>query len=103
MSWATCYSGSNNIHFNVMHDPWEFSLSRIPTSAKDQVIAYLEAQQTKHVKYAKEILALKNIVASSAQSDNTDLANKLRRTDLYRNQNFAVSHSKIAQAINYEL
>ena len=35
--------------------------------------------------------------------DNTDLANKLRQTDLYRNQNFAVSHSKIAQAIEYEL
>lgn len=102
LTWASTMN-FNNIHFNVMHDPWEFSLSRIPGSAKDQVIAYLEEQQAKHVKYANDILSLKNMVASSAQLDSTDLENKLRLTDLYRNQNFAVSHSKIAQAINYEL
>ena len=31
------------------------------------------------------------------------LHKKLRQTDLYRNQNFAKSHSKIAKAIGYEL
>ena len=40
---------------------------------------------------------------SSQQEDAQPLHNKFRRTDLYRNQNFAVSHAKIARAINYEL
>ena len=31
------------------------------------------------------------------------LHKKLRQTDLYRNQNFAVSHGKIARVIGYEL
>ena len=31
------------------------------------------------------------------------LHKKLRQTDLYRNQNFAQSHAKIARAIKYEL
>ena len=31
------------------------------------------------------------------------LHKKLRQTDLYRNQNFAISHSKIAKALKYEL
>jgi hypothetical protein len=31
------------------------------------------------------------------------LHNKLRQTDLYRNQNFAQSHAKMAKAIGYEL
>ena len=35
--------------------------------------------------------------------DGTALHKKLRQTDLYRNQNFAKSHSKIAKAIGYEL
>ena len=35
--------------------------------------------------------------------DGTTLHNKLRQTDLYRNQNFAESHSKIAEVIGYEL
>ena len=35
--------------------------------------------------------------------DGTQLFKKLRRTDLYRNQNFAHSHTKIAQVLGYEL
>ena len=102
LTWADTMN-FNSIHFNLMHDPWEFSLSRMPRMAVGQVMLYLQKQQIKHVKYKTDILSLKNIIVNSRQMDNTDLANKLRQTDLYRNQNFAVSHSKIARAIQYEL
>jgi len=92
-----------DIHFNLMHDPWQFSLSRTPRSAKSQLMLYLQKQQIKHRKYAKDIDSLKKIVVNSDQEDPDELHNKLRRTDLYRNQNFAISHSKIAKAIGYEL
>jgi len=102
LTWANTMN-FDSVHFNLMHDPWEFSLSRMPRMAVGQVMLYLQKQQIKHTKYKTDILSLKNIIVNSRQMDNTDLTNKLRQTDLYRNQNFAVSHAKIARAISYEL
>jgi len=70
---------------------------------------YLQKQQIKHSKYKDDIIALKQMVVKSQMydeeipEDGTSLHNKLRQTDLYRNQNFATSHTKIAKAIGYEL
>jgi sulfatase maturation enzyme AslB (radical SAM superfamily) len=109
LTWANTMN-FNSIHFNLMHDPWEFSLSRIPHSARSPVMLYLQKQQIKHNKYKNDIIALKQMVVKSDMHDGESgpetgeaLHARLRQTDLYRNQNFAHSHSKIAQAIKYEL
>ena len=102
LTWADTMN-FDSIHFNLMHDPWQFSLSRTPKSAQAEVMLYLQKQQIKHSKYASDIDSLKKIVVNSNQEDAEELHNKLRRADLYRNQNFAVSHTKIAKAIGYEL
>jgi sulfatase maturation enzyme AslB (radical SAM superfamily) len=107
LTWANTMD-FDSIHFNLMHDPWEFSLSRIPQGARSPVMLYLQKQQIKHNKYRDDIIALKQMVVNASMGedtpeDGTALHNKLRQTDLYRNQNFAQSHSKIAQAIGYEL
>ena len=108
LTWANTMD-FNSIHFNLMHDPWEFSLSRIPQSARSPIMLYLQKQQIKHSKYKDDIIALKQMVVKSQMydeeipEDGTSLHNKLRQTDLYRNQNFATSHTKIAKAIGYEL
>jgi len=102
LTWADTMN-FDSIHFNLMHDPWQFSLSRTPKSARAEVMLYLQKQQIKHSKYASDIDSLKKIVVNSSQEDAEELHNKLRRADLYRNQNFAVSHTKIARAIDYEL
>lgn len=103
LTWAQTMN-FDSIHFNLMHDPFEFSLSCIPTIAKSQVMLYLQKMQVKHSKYATDIIALKQIVVHAPNdTDPEELHNKLRRTDLYRNQNFAQSHSKMAKAIGYEI
>ena len=105
LTWAAT-KNFDSIHFNLMHDPWEFSLHKLPKSARAEVMFYLQKQQILHRKYAKEIDSIKKIVSSNIEENYTDgvaLHNKLRRTDLYRNQNFAVSHTKMAGAIRYEL
>jgi hypothetical protein len=102
LTWANTMN-FDSIHFNVMHDPWEFSLTCAPTSATASLMLYLQKCRVKHGQYAKDINSLQQIVMRSKQEDATDLHKKLRQTDLYRNQNFAHSHSKIAQAIKYEL
>ena len=102
LTWANTMN-FDSIHFNVMHDPWEFSLTCAPTSAKASLMLYLQKCRVKHKQYANDINSLQQIVMRSKQEDTTDLHKKLRQTDLYRNQNFAKSHSKIAKVIGYEL
>ena len=101
LTWAET-KNFNNIHFNLMHDPWEYSLTKIPRGAKASVISYLQKQQVVWSKYAADIHSLKEIVVFSRQEDSVDLIKKIRVTDLYRNQNFAETHSKIAKLIHYE-
>ncbi len=102
LTWADTMN-FDSIHFNVMHDPWEFSLTCAPSSATAPVMVYLQKCRVKHKRYANDINSLQQMVMSSKQKDASDLHNKLRQTDLYRNQNFATSHTKIAQVIGYEL
>ena len=102
LTWAKTKQ-FNDIHFNLMHDPWEFALSRTPASAKAQLMLYLQKCQVQHPDFADNIHSLKRIIMDSEQQDAEDLILKLRRADLYRNQNFAHSHPRIADAINYEL
>jgi DNA/RNA endonuclease G (NUC1) len=93
-----------------MHDPWQFSLSKTPISARSPIMLYLQKQQIKHSKFKNDIISLKKFVEQSNMNEMPDdpetgesLHKKLRQTDLYRNQNFAISHSKIAKVIKYEL
>lgn len=102
LAWA---HGMNfdNIHFNLMHDPWEYAIANTPKSAKSQLMIYLQKCQVKYPQHAQDIDALKKIVVNSEQQDADGLHTKIRRTDLYRAENFALTHSKIAKAIGYEL
>jgi MoaA/NifB/PqqE/SkfB family radical SAM enzyme len=103
LTWADTMD-FNSVHFNVMHDPWEFSLSCIPRGARSPVMLYLQKQQIKHSKYKDDIVALKQMIVNSGGKENGEsLHTKLRQTDLYRNQNFAGSHAKMAKVIGYEL
>jgi len=102
LTWADTMN-FDSIHFNLMHDPFEFSLGCIPRRAQSQVMIYLQKMQVKWTQYATDIDALKRIVVTSKFDSTIELHNKLRQTDLYRNQNFAQSHTKMAKAIGYEL
>ena len=109
LSWADTKK-FNSIHFNLMHDPWEFSLSKLPIQARSAVMLYLQKQMIMHSKYRSDIDALKGVIVNANMNEEPDdpetgesLYNKLRQTDLYRNQNFSVSHPKMAQAIGYDL
>ncbi len=109
LTWAKTMN-FDSIHFNVMHDPWEFSLSKTPIHARSPIMLYLQKQQILHSKYKNDIIALKKLVEQANMNETPEepetgesLHKKLRQTDLYRNQNFAISHSKIAKALKYEL
>ena len=45
----------DNIHFNLMHDPVEFSLTNLPLTARQATLDYLEECAIKYDRYSKEI------------------------------------------------
>ena len=102
LQWAET-SGITDIHFNLMHDPEEFSLSKIPYSSKSKVMLELQKVQVMFPKYADKIIPIKKIVTDmQGGSDGEALRLKLRNTDLWRGVSFANTHPEIARLIRYE-
>lgn len=102
LTWADTMD-FDSVHFNLMHDPWELSIVNTPKQAKSTLMLYLQKCQVKWTKYTQDIHSIKELVVQSRHESAKDLHNKLRRTDLYRNQNFAQSHAKMAKAIGYDI
>ena len=102
LQWAET-SGITDIHFNLMHDPEEFSLSKIPYSSKSKVMLELQKAQVMFPKYADKIIPIKKIVTDmQGGSDGEALRLKLRNTDLWRGVSFANTHPEMARLIRYE-
>ena len=102
LQWAET-SGITDIHFNLMHDPEEFSLSKIPYSSKSKVMLELQKVQVMFPKYADKIIPIKKIVTDmQGGSDGEALRLKLRNTDLWRGVSFANTHPEMARLIRYE-
>jgi len=102
LQWAET-SGISDIHFNLMHDPEEFSLSKIPYSSKSRVMLELQKTQVMFPKYADKIIPIKKIVTDmQGGSDGEALRLKLRNTDLWRGVSFANTHPEMARLIRYE-
>jgi organic radical activating enzyme len=102
LSWAKS-TQFTDIHFNLMHDPEEFSLFNLPLSAQSGTMLALDKCMVMHPDYEDKIRNLKFIVSQrSDENDGEALRRKLRLTDKFRGQNFAKSHPKMAEAIHYE-
>jgi organic radical activating enzyme len=108
LTWAkTLFT---DIHFNLMHDPWEMSIGCVPAFAIGDILFYLQKMQIEHSDYADQIDSLKKFMVTESSEKPTQLKvdngkplhAKLRQADLYRNQNFADSHPEMAKVIKYE-
>ena len=111
LTWAkTC--GIDDIHFNLMHDPEEFALSKVPAKMLTPLVLKLQKAQTLHPKYADQIISLKNIVMQSRRTlkhlveekyrSGEALVKKLTETDNFRGIKFSDTHPEVAKMIGYE-
>lgn len=107
LTWANTLF--EDIHFNLMHDPWEMSIGNLPSFSLNKLMLYLQKMQIKHSKFSDQIHSLKTFMMDESLKsqdkiqDGVPLHRKLRQTDLFRNQDFSVTHTKMAQAIKYKL
>ena len=87
------------VYFNVLHDAWHFSISRLNEAAKNLVNNKLKDYDGPYVDEVKNLLLF---MMQGEGSDCTKLVQTLKNSDLQRNQKFSDHHGEIAAAIGYE-
>jgi hypothetical protein len=87
------------VYFNVLHDAWHLSISRLNAHSK-----YLINNKLKDYdgSYADEVKNLLLFMNQGEGSDCTKLVQTLKNSDAQRNQKFSDHHPEIAAAIGYE-
>ena len=107
LTWAKT-SGIDDIHFNLMHDPEEFALSKLPARMLNPLIFKLQKAQILHPAYADQIISLKNVTRTRRNFLSDDhksgeaLVKKLTETDNFRGVKFSDTHPEVAKMIGYE-
>jgi len=101
LKWAKT-SGIDDIHFNLMHDPEEYSLLNLPRSAHAEFMHRLDKAIVMHGDYADQIRSIKTITLKQPVVDPEKIFAKIRETDSLRGVSFADTHSEVARLIGYE-
>ena len=101
LNWAK-QSGISDIHFNLMHDPEEYSLLNLPRSAHAEFMHKLDKAIVIHGDYAQQIRSIKTICLKEPEILPEEIHRKIRETDSFRGVSFADTHSEVARLIGYE-
>ncbi len=102
LSWFK-KTGIPDIHFNLMHDPEQFSLFNLPLSLKTPTMISLDKCIVMHPDFEEKIRSIKFIVTQrSDENDGNALRRKLNEVDTIRDKHLSNSHVKLAQLLNYE-
>ena len=87
------------VYFNVLHDAWHFSISRLPQTAKNLCNDKLSSYNGP---YANEVRNLLQFMNNGENTDGSKLIQVLKQSDVQRNQKFSDHHYEMAAAIGYE-
>jgi hypothetical protein len=101
LAWAD-RKGFGDIYFNMMHSPDHMSVQHMTPAAQELVLDKLKTTFWTTAHYQQEINSLINFIEQGPGSDGSEFLFKMKRTDQYREQNFADTHPEIAKAMGYE-
>jgi MoaA/NifB/PqqE/SkfB family radical SAM enzyme len=91
----------NYDYFNMLHDPRHFNIGEMTAEAKELVINKLRNGQF-IPRHQLEIDRIIKFIENGPTSDGAKFVREMKRLDQRRNENFAVTHPEIAQAMGYE-
>ena len=94
--WIRC-QGIRDIHFNILHDPTEFSLRNLPLHAK-QVFEQRIQQAGEFSKH--KINGVIGFMNLPGQDTTQLLLDRLAKNDAYRKQRFADNHINVWKLLN---
>lgn len=101
LTWAK-KSGIDDIHFNLMHDPPQYSLANLPEKAYIKHLQRLDRAIVMHSKFANQIRSLKNFMLLDPQIEPEKIIERIRETDKHRGVSFADTHPEVAELLGYE-
>jgi hypothetical protein len=88
------------VYWNIMHDAWYFSISRLPEQAKLEIAAYLRNMDP-HPQYREEFDRVIDFMMQGESSDGEEMRENIRKLDVRRNQNLQIVAPELAKVINY--
>jgi MoaA/NifB/PqqE/SkfB family radical SAM enzyme len=97
--WADT-QGFNMVYFNMLHDPPHMNIGRMTETAQQLVINKLRAGNFNN-RYQTEINSVIRFIENGTGSDGTEFCEFMKRTDANRKENFALTHTAIAEAMGY--
>ena len=92
--------GFNMVYVNMLHDPLHMNISRMTKSAQELVINKLRTGNFNN-RYQSDVDSIIRFIENGSGSDGKDFCEFMQRTDFNRNENFAITHKEIAEAMGY--
>jgi hypothetical protein len=89
------------VYWNMMHDAWYFSISRLPASAKEQIADYLGNCNAPE-QFQEDFRRIIDFMNNGESSDGEETHQQIRKLDQRRNQNLKKISPELAQALGYE-
>jgi len=88
------------VYWNMLHDVWHFSISRLPTSAKQQITDYLNNCDVPE-QFRAEFDRIIDFMNRGESSDGDETRQQIRQLDQRRQQDLKKVASELAQILNY--
>ena len=91
----------NFVYWNLMHEAWYFSISRLPQQAKAEIRQHLLTAQIPDI-YAKEITGIIDFMMIGEESDGSVMLSKIAELDRRRKQDLGQTAPELAEILGYD-
>ena len=88
------------VYWNIMHDAWYFSISRLPADAKQELASYLSMCNTPEV-YQLDFERIINFMNNGESMDGEETRSQIQQLDHRRNQNLTNLAPELAEILGY--
>jgi hypothetical protein len=89
------------VYWNMMHDAWYFSISRLPADVKQHIAEYLGNCDTP-TQFREEFDRIIDFMNRGESSDGTDTLQQIKQLDHRRNQNLRKIAPDLARILKYD-
>ena len=89
------------VYWNIMHDAWYFSISRLPATAKKQITDYLSTCNTPE-QFQEEFGRIIDFMNRGESSDGEEILQQIRRLDQRRQQDLQKIAPDLARILRYD-
>ena len=90
----------NFVYWNMLHEIWHFSISRLPQKAKEELTSYLRSCKIP-AEFVDEFDRIINFMNNGESSDGTAMLEAMRQLDYRRNQSLVTLMPELAAIIEY--